>query len=242
MLQSGSSLLPNKGTEQITLRLPPSSAGSLKSLTSAECTQRRRRFISVRSRWRSVCWARTPPVCWRSISLADFYYERRQLAQAEQLYKRVISIKDRAFGADHILLNSPVAQLRDIYIAQKQYSEAQALIEREIATQERVHGADSQLVGHSLNVLGGIHFLQKRYADAEPLFRRTLDIYELALAAKQADPRDPEFARALNALGLVYSELQRYADAEPLLLRAIAIREANVTPMVRCPGRAPSPI
>ena len=163
-------------------------------------------------------------------SLADFYYERRQLAQAEQLYKRVISIKDRVFGADHILLTVPVAKLRDIYIAQKQYSEAQALIEREIATQERVHGADSQLVGHSLNVLGGIHFLQKRYADAEPLFRRTLDIYELALAAKQADPRDPEFARALNALGLVYFELQRYADAEPLLLRAIAIREANVTP------------
>ena len=31
MLQSGSSLLPNKGTDQITPLLPPSSAGSLRS-------------------------------------------------------------------------------------------------------------------------------------------------------------------------------------------------------------------
>ena len=53
-------------------------------------------------------------------SLADFYYERRQLAQAEQLYKRVISIK-AGWSRDHGLLYSPVAQLRDIYIAQKQF-------------------------------------------------------------------------------------------------------------------------
>jgi CHAT domain-containing protein/Tfp pilus assembly protein PilF len=138
----------------------------------------------------------------------------------EPLYKRALTIREKALGTDHPDVALSLNNLADLYDQQGRYADAEPLYKRSLAIREKALGLDHPDVASSLNNLASLYQNQGRYADAEPLYKRSLAIWEKALG-----PDHPSIATSLNNLAILYDKQGRYADAEPLYQRALAINE-----------------
>jgi tetratricopeptide (TPR) repeat protein len=146
-------------------------------------------------------------------------------AEAESLYTRVLSTKEKILGSGHPDVATALMDLAGVYGWQRKYAEARPLYERALAIREEALGPDSPAVARSLSGLGGAHRRLADYDAAEPLYKRSLSILEQAL-----DPEHPEVATSLNNLAMLYDTQGKYAEAEPLYRRALAIREQALGP------------
>jgi tetratricopeptide (TPR) repeat protein/CHAT domain-containing protein len=152
-------------------------------------------------------------------------YQAGKYAEAIEIAKRVIAIREKALGPDHPQVGSALNNLAALYRDQGRTSEAEPLLKRAIAIIEKALGPDHADVGLSLNNLAGLYYVQGRTAEAEPLFQRSLAIIEKSLG-----PDHPQVGQSLNNLAVLCRDQGRPAEAEPLLKRAIAIREKALGP------------
>jgi len=154
-----------------------------------------------------------------------YCFERAQYAEAEPLFKRTLSIRERVLGAEHAEVAMSLNNLAALYDQQGRYAEAEPLFNRALSIRERILGSDHLDVALILNNLAALYDSQGRYPEAELLYGRSLDIRERALG-----PYDPGVATSLNNLASVYNHQRRYAEAERLLERSLAIREQSLGP------------
>jgi tetratricopeptide (TPR) repeat protein len=146
--------------------------------------------------------------------------ERGQYADAESLYKRSLTIREKMQGSNKLGLATVLNNLGELYRVRGKYAEGETLHKRALAIREEVLSLDHTEIARSLNNLAALYYTQGKYTEAEPLFKRALDISEQALGAD-----DPQVARNLNNLAELYSDQGKYAEAVTLQKRSLAIRE-----------------
>lgn len=153
-------------------------------------------------------------------NLGQVYASLGRDADAEPLYKRALSLYEKAVGLDSAEIAPVLNNLAALDQLQLRYAEAEPLFKRALAIREKALGPAHPDVGQALNNLATLYERQDRHADAEPLFKRALAIYQKAAGAES-----PPVATLLNNLGQVYKGEGRYAEAEPPIRQSLAIRE-----------------
>lgn len=157
----------------------------------------------------------------RLLNQAALYIEERgQYAETELLYKRSLTIYEKALGPDHPDVATSLNNLAALYTTQGKYTEGESLHKRSLAIREKALGPDHPKVGQSLNNLAELYRQQGRYAEAELLYKRSQAIDEKVLG-----PDHSSMATSLSNLAVLYRAQGKYTEAEPLHKRALVIRE-----------------
>ena len=120
----------------------------------------------------------TPPVSSALNELAIFYFQQGDLAAAEPLFRRALTIREAALGVDNALTAQVTGNLAQVLLGRGMYAEAEPLLERSLAIYEKARGAEHPDVARSLNNLAGLYRLVGDYRRAEPLSLRALAIWE----------------------------------------------------------------
>jgi len=151
-----------------------------------------------------------------ALSLSDI----NQLAEAEQLYTRAISLI-KPLG-DHQALGDVVNNLGMLLRKTGRLSKAERLFRDAIAIFDLRLVADDARTATSSNNLGELLHETGRYEEAETLYRKAVTIDESIYGNDH-----PSVSRDLNNLATLLQELDRLDEAEALLRRAAAIEEAS---------------
>jgi tetratricopeptide (TPR) repeat protein len=153
--------------------------------------------------------------------LAILRRQQGEFAEAEQLYRRSLGIRERKQGPNHPDVATVLNNLAALEAAQGNYDAAQPLLERALAIRQTALGEDDVLTAESLNNLALLHAAKGDAAAAEPLYRRALSILE-----KTDTTRSDELARVLDNYAALLHETGRDADADALEARARVMRAA----------------
>ena len=152
-------------------------------------------------------------------------YQEGKYAEATEIAKRVVAIREKALGPEHPDVGTVLNNLALLYHAQDRYGDAEPLYRRSLAILEKAPGPEHPDVGTLLGNLAELYRAQGRYGEAEPLYRRSLAITEKALG-----PDHPSVGTTLNNLAGLYQDQGRFAEAEPLYKRGLAITEKALGP------------
>ena len=102
------------------------------------------------------------------------YQAQGRYADAEPLYKRALTIREKALGPDHPNVAVSLNNLAGLYQTQGRYAEAEPLYKQSLAINEEALGSDHPNTALSLNNLAELYHLQGRYGDALPFVKRTI--------------------------------------------------------------------
>ena len=111
-------------------------------------------------------------------NLALLYHAQGRYPDAEALFKRSLTIQEKAVGPDHLYVANSLSGLAILYQTEGRYADAEPLFKRALEIQEKVLGSDHPNVATFLNNLARLYQAQGHYADAEPLYKRSLSIQE----------------------------------------------------------------
>jgi tetratricopeptide (TPR) repeat protein/CHAT domain-containing protein len=145
--------------------------------------------------------------------------------EAESLFIRMLSIKERATGPKSLEVAYVASDLAHVHLQQAKYSEARPLCERALSIREEALGPEHPEVGQSLRYLGNACVGLGDYTSAEPLYTRSLSILEAALG-----PDHMEVASSLTDLANLCWHKGKYSEAEPLYGRVLAVLEKTEGP------------
>jgi CHAT domain-containing protein/Tfp pilus assembly protein PilF len=153
-------------------------------------------------------------------NIASLYDRDGRFADAEDLYKRVLSISEGNRDAGNI--GAALNNLAAFYRARNRLADAEPLYQRALTLQQQVHGPNHPDVATVLANIAVLYDKEGRSADSEQLYKRSLAIDQAAYGS-QSDPA----ASDMYALGLLYDRLGRAGEAEALLKQALSIREKS---------------
>jgi CHAT domain-containing protein/Tfp pilus assembly protein PilF len=142
-------------------------------------------------------------------------------AQAIPRAERVISILERAFGPDDIVLARLLNNLAGYYRVTGSYQVAELRYKRSLAIAEARLGSNDRIVALCLGNLAGLYHLMGDYVRAEQFYKRTLTVAERSSAGEPT----ADLASALINLAAFYGERGDYDQDEQLLQRAITVSE-----------------
>lgn len=167
-----------------------------------------------------------------NLALADTLYRlailRRQqgdTADAAQLYRRALEIREREQGPNHPDVALVLNNLAVLEAGQGNYAAAQPLLERALNIRQAAFGADHVLTAQSLSNLGLLDAARGDASAAERLYQRAIAILE-----KTDAPDKGELDRVLDNYAALLRDTGRDAEAEALEARARVVRAANGTP------------
>ena len=153
--------------------------------------------------------------------LGQLYDNLGRLGEAEALYRRALTIEEKASGGaesrDYALFANNLAVL---YYHQGRFADAEPLFKRSLEIRQKTFGEDNADTAVSLINLGAFYSDQGRYTDAEPLLKQALAINEKLLGEN-----NPVIATNITNLAYLYCKEGRCGQTEPLFKRALAIRE-----------------
>ncbi len=158
-------------------------------------------------------------------NLASLYHDQGKHEQAEPLYQRALTIREKQLGPEHPDTAGSLNNLAALYHAQGKYEQAEPLYQRALAIAEEQLGPEHPDTATDLNDLAALYHDQGKHEQAEPLLKRALAIYE-----QQLGPEHPNTATSLSNLALLYHDQGKHEQAEPLLKRALAIYEQQLGP------------
>jgi CHAT domain-containing protein/Tfp pilus assembly protein PilF len=146
-------------------------------------------------------------------------------ADGKELADRVVQLKERLHGADHLEVAVSLHNLGNLQAERGEHAVAQQTLERVLRIRERLLPPDDLALAATLTDLGLELSANGQYARARSLHERALGIREKRLGAD-----DLAVAISLNNLGALLKDIGRYDEAEPVLLRSLAIREKQLGP------------
>jgi tetratricopeptide (TPR) repeat protein/CHAT domain-containing protein len=145
--------------------------------------------------------------------------------KAEEVYRRVLPIYEKALGANHAGVGEVLNNLAVLCEAQGKYAEAEQLYKRALPIYEKTLGPKDTDYANTINNLARVYDKEGRSAEAEALYKRAISIKEKFLGANHRD-----LAPILNNLAGAYLRAGKYSDAEDLQRRALAIKEQTLGP------------
>ncbi len=156
------------------------------------------------------------------VHLADLYYAKGDLTQAEALVQQALKIYEKtinSYNDPYHLYCSALDSLAKIYCQQRYYAKAEQLYQRALETHKKTNSSDSVHAAVDLFRLATLYGTMGDYKQAKPLLVKAMEIQE-----KSQSPDVP----TISNLAWVYGELGDYANAELLYKRAIEIREKTL--------------
>ncbi|BAY11379.1 FxSxx-COOH system tetratricopeptide repeat protein [Calothrix sp. NIES-2098] len=151
------------------------------------------------------------------ITKTGYYLKQRgQYSEAEPLYKKALSLRQRLLGEAHPDVAISYNNLAMLYYSQGRYAEAEPLYQ----TAQMLLGEEHPCVASSYNNLGALYDSQGRYLEAELLYKKALALNQQLLGEKH-----PWVASSYNNLALLYYSQGRYAEAEPLYQKALSLKK-----------------
>jgi tetratricopeptide (TPR) repeat protein len=164
-------------------------------------------------------------------NLAILRRQQGRFAEAEQLYRRALAIRERREGADDPDVAVVLNNLAALDAAQGRYDAARPLLQRALAIREKALGKTHVLTAESLNNLALLDAAQGDAAAAEPLYQRALAILE------KADASQPGLLdRVLDNYAALLRDTGRDARAQQLEARARLIRAGGHAPANSVPA------
>jgi CHAT domain-containing protein/Tfp pilus assembly protein PilF len=147
-------------------------------------------------------------------------YEQGKYNEAIPIAERVLEIRERILGENHLDVASSMAWLAFLYSSQGRYSEAEPLYIQALEMYQKLLGTEHPDVATSLNNLALLYKSQGRYNEAEPLFKQALEMRQKLLGTEH-----PDVASSLHNLASLYFSQGRYNQAEPLFKQALEMRQ-----------------
>lgn len=154
--------------------------------------------------------------------LAELYVKQSRLAEAEQLLKRALAIREKTNELAELHLQTALAHEMSAKTNRQQGRRAEADLDDKKAEEARASARNTEngFTALSLNKLADFYFAQSRYREVEPLLKRALAITE-----KEKGADSEQAAGTVEKLAELYRAQRRYAEAEPLYKRALDLQE-----------------
>lgn len=153
-------------------------------------------------------------------NLASIYRIQGKYFEAEPLYFRAITIREKICGADHPQTAESLNSLAALYKDTGEYSKASELFKRALTIRQKVFGENNPDTATTINNLAGIYEAMNAYGLAIPLYESALSIFERIRGTEHQDT-----ARSLNNLAWAYVAIGEHQKAKDLYLRSLAIIE-----------------
>jgi tetratricopeptide (TPR) repeat protein len=150
---------------------------------------------------------------------AAYLLARARYEQAEELFKRALTLREQVLEPDYVAISSSLDRLATLYRYQGRYEQAERLFQRALAIKEQALPPDHPDTATTLGNLAVLYRVQGRDGEAEPLYQRALAICEQALP-----PDHPNTATALENYAILLRVMNRPQEAQTLNQRAKAIR------------------
>lgn len=138
-------------------------------------------------------------------------------ARAASCLQRALIIKEKIYGAQHILYGDALRQVGDLYFAARAYDQAEPWYRRALAIFEK-QMPDNAGIAAPLSMLGKIEHARGHYEQAEKDLQRCL-----ALREKDYGREHPVTAQAIFALGKLAQDRRELSAAADYYQRAYQI-------------------
>jgi tetratricopeptide (TPR) repeat protein len=148
--------------------------------------------------------------------LGTLYLTITDLAKAEPLLQRAITIREQVLGANHVDTTKSLNNLAIVYTQIDSFAKAEALHGKVAAIREASLGPEHPL---SLDTLENLASLYSRTAGEE--HRDTVEV--IALFEQIMGPEHQRVAESLSGLGTLYRRTGAYGKAEAIQQRALMI-------------------
>src|SRR5579859_1716014 len=132
-------------------------------------------------------------------SLASFFDSNGEYETARRAHERVLRIKEKEFGVDHINTADTINNLGLTYDSQGKYDEAISQYERALRIKEKAFGVDYINAADTIMNIGSTYYSQGKYNEAILQCERALRIYEKAFGVDHINT-----AGTINNLGTMY--------------------------------------
>jgi hypothetical protein len=157
-------------------------------------------------------------------SLAQIKYLQKDIDQAEALFKRALSIRERHLGEKHPEVAVMINSLARLYFRRNDFVSAAPLLMRLLALKQESLGAHHPEVAVILTSLAKVRLAERQYEDAEQLARRALLIRE-----DIHKPDDPAVAISLDTLADVLAARGLLEEEQRLRKRIADIRGSSTS-------------
>ncbi len=148
-----------------------------------------------------------------------------RLKEARPLLIRILEIRERVFGPEHLAVASALGSLATSYQEAGDYASAERLQLRALNITKKILGPEHSDVADDLHSLGILYQEKGDDVKAEALHQQALSIYE-----KANQTENQSVVGMLSSLGGIYSERGDYERAEKYFERARAIRQKLLGP------------
>lgn len=142
----------------------------------------------------------------------------KKYAEAEVLYKKVIELREKEQGTDHLNVVAAMNNLAGMYREWEKPELAQQLLERALKTAETI-GNDEAISTCLHNLCKNLRE-QGSFEACLPYSKRLLEIRE-----KRAEEDPRAYLEALTDRALALDSLDKYDEAKPLLQKAVSVAE-----------------
>lgn len=146
-----------------------------------------------------------------------FFHEHAQYVQAEDLYRRSLSILETS--ADKEGLIEVLDSLGWLALDRGQFSQATPFFQQALALKEQIYGHNHPKTAKTLHALGRLAQAQYRYQEAEALYQQALQIQE-----RTVGDEDRETARIFHAMGWLAQDQGHYDVALTYYQKTLTIR------------------
>lgn len=158
----------------------------------------------------------------RVYSLANIYQNLRNLTEAEQLYRRAVTIYRKGMKPDDMKITDYLFSLGVNLQLQGKKAESEKFLRENVLILERDPVLSGEMISaYSLGVLGFVLRDQQKYDEAEKFLARALAVVE-----KLRGENHPQTASMLKALSFVLTSQGKFTAAETTLNRSIAINKS----------------
>jgi tetratricopeptide (TPR) repeat protein len=138
--------------------------------------------------------------------------------EAEPVYKRSLTIYEKAWGNDHQIVANVLGGLAGNDRYQKKYAEAETLYQRALAIYVKTWGPKNAKVAQTYGHLASLYADQEQFAKAESFRQKALETYEAVWGEK-----DPAILEHRMELAKLKRALGKNVEAERLYRRTYEI-------------------
>ena len=154
--------------------------------------------------------------------LASIAVARGDLAAAEPLLQRALTLASARFGGEHPNVAAMLGSLARLYLRRTEFAKAEPLLQR-LLDIKRAKGDDHAEVATVLASLATVHSAMGAHASSEQILRRVLAIREKTLA-----PNHFATMTTLEHLAEACAARGKFDEALTLLHRALVMRERTL--------------
>ena len=144
-------------------------------------------------------------------SLAEWLRDIGKFGESEELFYRLLPLRQKHFGNEHLEIAQTEASLGELLWWKEEYATAEPLLRRALEMRRSLLGDEHALVASSLRSLGLLRSDRGDLDEAEELLRTAVAIEQKTLGGEHG------YANSSSALGRVLRDKDKLNEAEKLL-------------------------